>query len=40
MGFIGLIGTTYLKKVHAGKNISLVHKTAEIWFFGVQIASY
>ena len=30
-GFIQLIGTTYLEKVHTENIVSLVHETAEIW---------
>ena len=40
MGFIWLFGTTYLKNVHTQTIGSLVHQTAEIWVFEVQIASY
>ena len=40
MGFVQLFWTTYLRKVHFTKTGSLVHQTAEIWAFEVQVASY
>ena len=40
MGFIRWFRTTCLKKVHTQNIGSLVHYTAEIWVFEVQIASY
>ena len=39
MGFIRLF-RTYLEEVHTQKNGSLMHSTAEIWVFDVQIASH
>ena len=40
MDFVQLFWTTYMRKVHIPKNGSLVHQTAEIWAFEVQIAPY
>ena len=40
MRFIRLFRTTFLKKLHTQKYGSLLHYTAEIWVFEVQIASY
>ena len=40
MGFVQLFLTTYMRKVHIFENGSLVHQTAEIWAFEVEIAPY
>ena len=40
MDFVQLFWMTYMRKVHIPKNGCLVHQTAGIWAFEVQIAPY
>ena len=40
MDFVQLLWMTYMREVHILKNGSLVHQTAEIWAFKIQIAPY